>query len=126
MGRTYVSTVITDINIVDKRRNLNGISPNVVHSIDASCLHETVAASVADGIENFAVVHDSFGTDATHIETLLNHVRKAYHAMLKGNYLADFRNAIREQVGPEVNLPKLPEMGDLNVDELLESKYMFA
>lgn len=126
MGKTYVSTVIQDSNIVDKRRNLNGISPNVVHAIDASCLHETVAASAADGIENFAVVHDSFGTDATHIETLLNHVRKAYHTMLKGNYLADFRNAIREQVGPDAKLPKLPEMGDLNVDEILQSTYMFS
>jgi DNA-directed RNA polymerase len=126
LGKTYVSTVIKDTNIVDKRRNLNGISPNVIHSIDADCLHTAVALAHEQGVINFAVVHDSFGCSAVELETLHKCVKQAYHQMAQTNYLVKFRECIREQVGPEVKLPKIPELGTFDINEIQKSTYMFS
>ena len=125
-GRTIATSVATPEEATDKRRSESGISPNVVHSIDASCLQEAIRLALNDGVSNFAVVHDSFGTDCVSLSKLQKAVRMAYYELLKGDYLSEFRQEIRDQVGLEVELPKLPAKGDLNVEEILTSKYMFA
>ncbi|QRI64883.1 hypothetical protein JQ506_07795 [Shinella sp. PSBB067] len=51
---------------IDARRQVNGVAPNFVHSLDASALVLTVCAAVDKGINKFAMIHDSYGTTAHH------------------------------------------------------------
>jgi len=48
----------------------NGIAPNFVHSLDASHLVKTVNACTAKGL-SIVTIHDSFGTHAADVDTLL-------------------------------------------------------
>src|SRR5690606_29900918 len=59
-----------DTNILDARRQTSGISPNFVHSMDASHLMLTVNKALDEGITSFAMVHDSYGTHAADIGKL--------------------------------------------------------
>jgi hypothetical protein len=54
---------------MDKSRQANGIAPNFVHSMDAAHLMKTIIkAKDKHDIEDFSVVHDSFGTHACDID----------------------------------------------------------
>ena len=65
MGRIRIRSTT---NKVDKRRQANGISPNFVHSLDATVMLLTVAYAKQKGIVDFAMVHDSFGTLAANYD----------------------------------------------------------
>src|SRR5690606_2015988 len=49
---------------LDRRRQTLGISPNFVHSCDASHMMLTTCLAAANGITSFAMIHDSYGTHA--------------------------------------------------------------
>lgn len=106
-----------------KRSMVTGIAPNFVHSLDASCLHLAVNTAHKVGLKNFMVIHDSFGTLATHIDELGAAVRFAYATTFKHDQLGIFANQLRAQ---GVEVPPTPEYGKLDVTEILESDYVFA
>lgn len=108
---------------ISKRNMVAGISPNFVHSLDASCLHLAVLNAHKLGLENFMVVHDSFGTLAPDVEELGASVRFAYATTFRVDQLNVFANQLRAQ---GVHVPSIPEYGKLDVNEILESEYVFA
>lgn len=76
---------------VDSRAQANGISPNFIHSMDATHLQRVVVAEKTKGNNNFMMIHDSFGTDAAHAGQLYKTIRTEFVKLYAGqNYLADF------------------------------------
>lgn len=108
------------------RRQLNGISPNFVHSLDAAALVKTVNLCAARGISSFAMVHDSFGVPAADVDILARTLREVYAEMFSTNLLEVFRDEIQLQLGDRGTLPPLPQMGALDVHQVLTSTYFFA
>jgi len=107
---------------MNKSRQVNGIAPNFVHSLDACHLMMTIIkAKDKYGIEDFSVVHDSFGTHACDIEQLGIILRETF-VVLYGdtNVLETFK---QEQ---KLELPDLPAFGTLNVNEVLDSEFFFS
>lgn len=113
---------------LDGRRQAQGISPNFVHSCDAAHLARTVVLAHANGVQDFAMIHDSYGTLAADTGTLAAALRHAFVEMYQGDVLGDFREELCAQLPPDIaaEVPPLPPFGDLDINGVLDSKYFFA
>lgn len=113
---------------LDSRRQALGISPNFIHSCDASHLMLTVCTALENGIADFAMIHDSFGTHAADTDILAASLRAAFCEQYTREVLADFRNELAAQLPAEVavELPELPPCGDLDLSLVESSLYFFA
>lgn len=114
---------------IDKRRMANAISPNVVHSLDASHLMMTVAYAKDNGIDAFSLIHDSFGTHAADTQLFSVCIRQAFVDLYEDcDVIEDLRAQFMRQVtvGEEGKIPACPSKGDLDLQEVLRSDFAFA
>lgn len=127
-GGQRIGIVLTDETGLDTRRQKAGIAPNFVHSLDASHMMSTVNWCSANGIEDFAMVHDSYGVHACHVDTMNAALRTAFVEMYKDNLLSEFADELQDQLTSDTKgtLPELPAMGDLDLEAVHESQYFFA
>jgi DNA-directed RNA polymerase len=127
-GEIMKLTVARDGDKLDRRKQSAGISPNFVHSLDSAHMMTTVNLCAGNGMEDFAMVHDSFGTHAANTAALGVCLRHAFVEQYRGDVLGDFRARIADQLSPEnlADLPEVPPMGDLDIEKVLESDFFFA
>jgi DNA-directed RNA polymerase len=106
----------------------NAISPNFVHSMDASHLMLTINACKAAGIDAFSFIHDSFGTHAADIDQMDEILRDVFIKMYSDNALQVWLSQVLEHVPPEYHgeIPPLPEFGNLDLEGIRHSQYFFA
>jgi DNA-directed RNA polymerase len=120
---------------VRAEKQMNAISPNFVHSLDAAVLMHTVLRASEQGIDSFAMVHDSYGTQAGRAHTLACVTREAFveyyltHNPIDSLHQEFIRAAEGIQAegwegGAEISAPPAP--GDLNIREVLSSPYFFS
>ena len=109
---------------LDKRRQCNGVSPNFVHSLDASALHETVNLATNYGVHSLAMIHDSYGTHSPKCDELAAVLRHAYTKIFDEDLLLKFKEEVDQTTKEE--LPELPEYGSLKAESVLDSDYFFA
>lgn len=110
---------------IDRIRNENGISPNFIHSLDASHLMKTVNACRAEGIKDFLMIHDSFGTLPTDMPLMSRILRDQFVEMYRDNLLQKFADDVARQL-PDAKLPPLPTFGNLKIEDVLRSSYFFG
>lgn len=127
-GREMDITVAIDGTALDRRRQAMGISPNFVHSCDASHMMLTVNLAADNGLDSFAMIHDSYGTHAAHTGLLAAALRHAFVRQYEGDVLGAFRNELIAQLPVEIaaDLPPLPPTGSLDLDAVIASRYFFA
>jgi len=127
-GREVDITVVIDGTKLDRRRQSLGISPNFVHSCDAAHMMLTTNLAADNGVESFAMIHDSYGTHAGRAAILAASLRQAFVDQYDADVLGRFRQELAEQLPPELaaDLPTVPPFGDLDLSEVLESRYFFA
>jgi DNA-directed RNA polymerase len=113
---------------LDRRKQSAGISPNFVHSLDAAHMMRTVSYCLHEGVTDFAMIHDSYGTHAGNAETLRYQLRRAFVDQYSAPVLEDFRNQMVDQLTPELaaKVPPLPPMGNLDLEQVMHSEYFFA
>ena len=120
--------------IIDKNKQKSAISPNYVHSLDAAALMKTVNGCLAQHINNFAMIHDSYGTHAADSVALAATLRRTFVEMFGGegvNPLEQWKNEVLASVPEPMlaelpDLPILPATGDLDVGEVAQSPFFFA
>jgi len=106
---------------INKHRQINGIAPNFVHSLDACHLMLTVmGANDEYGIDSFSVVHDSFGTHATDVEQLGVILREKFVELYSEDVLRKFKD---EQ---KINLTEPYGYGILCLDEVRNAEFFFS
>lgn len=117
-----------DTDKLDKRKQSNGIAPNFVHSLDASHLQATVNLLSTEGINQMAMIHDSYGCLASDIPTLNRCLREAFITQYSTDLLSKFREEIINQLPEELHMdiPELPTKGTLDLNEVRNSRYFFA
>lgn len=124
----YGSIIKTTVNIdqesLDVQRQLNGICPNFIHSLDASCLMLYLLKCKKAGIDAFMTVHDCYGTWASDTDTSAKLLREAFVDVYKQPILENFTEDITKDI-ENTELPKLPEKGKLDIYEVLHSDYFF-
>lgn len=129
VGRHLIKTslqVLTLQRETDKvmvKRQRTAFPPNFVHSLDGSHMMMTAIACKEAGL-NFAGVHDSYWTHACDVDDLNRILREKfvelYDAPILENLLEGFQKSF-----PSLNFPPLPERGDFNLKEVLNSPYFF-
>ena len=114
---THVALVPT--RMPDRRGFICGMSPNYIHSMDAS--HMALVISEWNGC--FAAVHDSFSTHASDVDNLLDLTKQVFIRMYDyDNYFEVIRNFITD-AEDDVEQPAL---GTLDIKEIENSDYFFA
>lgn len=141
-GSVYRPATYVDTPEVDPVSAANGVSPNIIHSLDASALMLTVNKAADNGITHFAMVHDSYGTHAADAELLSFQLRQAFYGLYKNDVLGDLVEQFMEQVAEvndilvashegrgrvqQVEFPEVPEKGTLEISKVLISDYFFC
>jgi DNA-directed RNA polymerase len=111
----------------DPIRQANAIAPNFIHSLDAAALMLTVNMANAEGVEHFAMVHDSYGTLPADAGTLASCTRRAFvHLYTSTNVLDVFAESLRAEWEKPERFPEVPAVGDFDLGEVLRSDYFFS
>jgi len=111
---------------VNKKRTRLGSSPNFIHSLDASALTLTVNAGLDEGIDSFAMIHDSYGTHSPSMPKLGSILREEFARMyIEHDVLNELRDHASNVIGT-TDLPELPPKGNLSITDVLDSDYFFA
>ncbi|XP_062078452.1 DNA-directed RNA polymerase 3B, chloroplastic [Humulus lupulus] len=108
---------------VDVRKQRSAFPPNFVHSLDGSHMMMTALACRDAGL-CFAGVHDSFWTHACDVDQMNQILRQQfvelYSMPVLENLLENFQTSY-----PELEFPPIPERGNFNLQEVLNSPYFF-
>ena len=113
---------------IDPRRQASGISPNFVHSMDAAALHLYVNKASSEGLDCFALVHDSYATLAADTDVSARCIRDVFVQMYQEDVLENFRESILSQLSSKnaAKLPPLPAKGRLDLEAVKDSAFFFA
>jgi len=104
----------------DPRGFACGISPNYIHSLDASHMAKVIDKWGGD----FGAVHDSFSTHPSDVEDMLELTKDVFIDMYDHpNYFDRILQSICTQFPEEIEQPML---GQLNVSNIKKSDYFFA
>jgi DNA-directed RNA polymerase len=128
-GSRVVLSLAEEQPTVDKRLQAQGISPNFVHSLDGTHLRVTVVKASEEGMNSFALVHDSFGVHVADTPRFFTLLRESLVEMYtKSDVMGSFRSEILMQLSPEnrEKLKETPTSGTLDPLAVLESDFCFA
>lgn len=118
-----ILTLRRETDKVMVRRQRTAFPPNFVHSLDGSHMMMTAVACQEAGM-NFAGVHDSYWTHACDVDEMNRILREKfvelYEVPILENLLESFEKSF-----PSLNFPPLPDRGDFDLREVLQSPYFF-
>jgi DNA-directed RNA polymerase len=126
-----IATLTARLNIAGSgdellpRKQAHGSAPNYVHSFDAAHLSMTVAAAHDEGVNHFAMIHDSYGTHAANTTRLAAVLREQFVEIYKRDWLRELYAELREK-HPHVNIPEPPERGDFDITQVLKAPFFFS
>jgi len=120
-GRQIKHVAQVPSKMPDIRGFMRGVSPNFVHSLDASHM----ALVIDEWSEDFGAVHDSFSTHACDVDKLLSLTKSVFIKMYD---VDNFYNYIKDQlVTNQLDLDvEQPTLGTLNIQGIEESEYFFT
>lgn len=118
--------ILVDGDDLSISRNVNAISPNVVHSIDASILLKSVNLGASCGVNSFSCIHDSFGVCAADAGIMGTAIRQVSTEIFSQPILKTLQSEMQAYLPRGYSLPEPPPMGTLDVSELLKADYFFA
>jgi DNA-directed RNA polymerase len=116
-------------NALDHGKQVSGIAPNIIHSLDASAMMLTVVAAKQQGIDHFAMIHDSYGTHAADAPALARITREEFVRMYTEN---DVLTMLEEGLMANVDISKIekyparPATGSLDLAAVKDSRYFFS
>ena len=114
----HVGLIISDKP--DPRGFACGISPNYIHSLDASHM----ARVITEWDHSFGAVHDSFSTHACDVDDLC---RLTKHIFIDMYDYPNYFNMIERSLINNVELMvEQPTLGTLNIQEVTHSDYFFS
>ncbi|ADW95214.1 DNA-directed RNA polymerase [Escherichia phage UAB_Phi78] len=125
MGDIKMSLQV-ETDIVDEAAMMGAAAPNFVHGHDASHLILTVCELVDKGVTSIAVIHDSFGTHADNTLTLRVALKGQMVAMYsEGHALQKLLDEHEDRWMVDTGI-EVPEQGEFDLNEIMESEYVFA
>lgn len=122
--RIYVTTV-SENEDVDRHKQATGVAPNFIHSLDATHLMMSINEASKEGCVSFSTVHDSFGTSLGEAARLRRIIRQELVRLYtEHDPLAEFLRHAEELLGEPLDI-ELPEKGSLDINCILDSKFVF-
>lgn len=117
---------------LNRSRQTNGVSPNFVHSMDATAMILTVERLARLwGVTHFAMIHDSYGTHAADTQVLADVLRDVFiHMYTDHDPIVEYREEVVRALAdhPELimELEPLPKRGTLDLELVRRSDFFFA
>jgi len=129
--KTMVSGVIRQHRLripnseTNKRKTINAICPNLVHSLDGvgGLLGTIINRALDCGIRSVRSVHDSIAVLAPEAEDMAVCIREATVDVFDQPILENIRYQFSLMLPSGVSLPEHPPLGDLNVSDVRKSLY---
>lgn len=116
-------TIRSDGGSVDVQAQIRGIVANLVHSYDAAHLIHTCIRCIGSNLLSFQFVHDSYGTHAGCIRLVDAFLRQEFAAIYANDVLLSLAESWKSQ---GIEVPNVPEYGQLDINSVKTSKYFFA
>lgn len=129
-GAIYSPTLRRKTDTLNPTRMKNSISPNIIHSLDAAMLTDTVVrgADMSDPITDWVTIHDSFGVHVACRRALLSPhgpLKSAFVEQYSTNRLAELAEMFSNQLDGS-QIPQPPERGTFEIEEVRSSDYFFS
>ncbi|KAK6913416.1 DNA-directed RNA polymerase, N-terminal [Dillenia turbinata] len=105
------------------KRQRTAFPPNFVHSLDGSHMMMTAVACRRAGL-SFAGVHDSYWTHACDVDIMNRILREKFVELYETPILENLLDSFQQSF-PSLCFPPLPERGDFDLRNVLESSYFF-
>ena len=98
---------------LNAKRMGNGLSPNVIHSLDASHMAAVTIEAHAAGVRNLGGIHDCFATTPAEMATLRTTIRSTFAGMYTRDWFTPIADELVSQLPPDVQakLPPRPSLG---------------
>ena len=125
LDRTFIVYEEDERRKIVLRKQVDGLVAHLVHSMDASHMMQTTNRLDAEGIHHVMMIHDSFGVHACNIDLLHRVLREEFVRIYSGPVLQKFLDELRE-AHPDLDLPDVPQTGDLDIRQVIASPYFFA
>jgi len=136
-------TYVIESDKVDRKEQQKGISPNFIHSLDATHLYMTLLELKKRGIKHIRPIHDSYAVYADDMDELQDILKEKFIEIYSRDILKDFIGFVREnyefdikrfkkEVEKIVNKKAIVKDvsvvvdEDFDVEEIKNSKYMFS
>ncbi|KAK4798002.1 hypothetical protein SAY86_030328 [Trapa natans] len=129
LGRHLVKTSLQILTLqretekVMAKRQRTAFSPNFVHSLDGSHMMMTAIACKKAGL-TFAGVHDSYWTHACDVNEMNMILREKFVELYETPILENLLESFQQSF-PWLDFPPLPDRGDFNLRDVLDSPYFF-
>ncbi|KAL3346622.1 hypothetical protein AABB24_025189 [Solanum stoloniferum] len=129
IGRHFIKTSLQILTLqretekVMAKRQRTAFPPNFIHSLDGSHMMMTAVACRRAGL-NFAGVHDSYWTHACDVDKLNMILREKFVELYETPILEKLLESFQVSY-PTLSFPPLPECGDFDLRDVIESPYFF-
>lgn len=124
MQQVVVSEYHEDAKI-NSRKQQTAFPPNFVHSIDSTHMLMTARSCAEKGI-SFTAVHDSYWTHPGDVEAMNVQLREEFVKLHSQELLEDLYQQFLLRYPQRAHLiPPPPKGGDLDISEVMNSKYFF-
>ena len=117
-----------DTNTADSRKAKAGIAANFVHSLDSAHMTLSILRGVENGITDYFMIHDSFGTLPSDTWKFWHCIRMTLVEMYDDNCVfSNYEQECRDRLNA-ANMPLMPvpPKGDLKVSDVVHSEYCFS
>jgi DNA-directed RNA polymerase len=110
---------------IDKRKTSQSICANFIHSLDASVLQLAVVKAHQAGIDNFSVIHDSFGVVAPDTQIMAKAIRDSFCEIYSKDVLKNWADEMFAMLSAknQRKFPTIPSKGKLDLEAVKNSKF---
>ena len=110
---------------LNAKRMGNGLSPNVIHSLDASHMAAVTIEATAAGVRNIGGIHDCFATTPAEMAVLRTTIRSTFAGMYSRDWFTPIADELVAQLPPDVQakLPPRPGLGGFNPNLVNNADY---
>ena len=126
MGDSIIKLSVSNLTEeIDRRKTQQSICPNFIHSLDASVLQLSVNKASELGIDNFSLIHDSFGVVAPDADKMAQALREAFCEIYSQDVLANWAMEMKQILSDKnkKKFPPIPAKGQLDLDEVKKSVF---
>jgi len=135
---------------VNNTKQIQVIIPNVIHSMDSSYLINLINTAYLNNFKPVITIHDCFGTHPNKMGQLEYNVKKEFVLLYsQENFLEKFHNRIIQSILDnnkeiitkdnkkfvlnfknneiiELEIPEIPKLSELDINKIINSKYMIS
>ena len=109
---------------VSAMKQKSAFPPNYVHSLDSTHMLMTGLRMKERGL-SYTAVHDSYWTHACDVDTMNSDLRECFIELYKKPLLEDLKKSLELRYPNIIDIPPVPERGELDIDEVKKSRYFF-